>query len=153
MIAIVLGSKSDLPIFNEVIELAKKWDIPVEVKILSAHRTTEETIEYAKNASAKGIEVIIAAAGAAAALPGIIAACTDLPVIGVPISSTTLGGLDALLSMVQMPKGTPVGVVSIGEAGAVNAFLLALRILASRNNSIKEILQNYKENLRKKVLE
>lgn len=152
MIAIVLGSKSDLPIFNEVINLAKKWNIPFELRILSTHRTIDETIEFAKNASEKGIEVIIAAAGASAALPGIISACTHLPVIGVPISSTTLAGLDALLSMVQMPKGTPVGVVSIGEAGAMNAFLFALRILASKKPELKELLKNYREELKNKIL-
>ncbi len=152
MISIILGSKSDIPIFNEAINLLKKWNIQYELKILSAHRTLDETITYAKEANKKGIKVIIAAAGASAALPGIIASCTTLPVIGVPIASTCLQGLDSLLSMVQMPKNIPVGVVSIGEAGAINAILFALRIISLNNHSIELLLENYKEEIKNKTL-
>jgi 5-(carboxyamino)imidazole ribonucleotide mutase len=152
MIAIILGSKSDTPIFNDAIQLLNNWNIDYELKILSAHRTLEETIAYAKEAANKGIKVIIAAAGAAAALPGVITACTNLPVIGVPIASTCLQGMDSLLSMVQMPKNAPVGVVSIGEAGAVNAVLLAVRILALTNSEYYKLLNDYKEKMKNKIL-
>jgi 5-(carboxyamino)imidazole ribonucleotide mutase len=153
MISIVVGSKSDLPIFKDALALLKEWSVAYELKILSAHRTPEETVAYSKDAEKRGIKIIIAAAGAAAALPGVLASSTLLPVIGVPISATTLQGFDALLSMVQMPKNIPVGVVSIGEAGAINAVLLALRILAIHDKIIKERLLVFKEEIRKKVLQ
>jgi 5-(carboxyamino)imidazole ribonucleotide mutase len=153
MISIVVGSKSDLPIFKDALTLLKEWSVAYELKILSAHRTPEETVAYAKDAEKRGIKIIIAAAGAAAALPGVLAASTLLPVIGVPVSATSLQGLDSLLSMVQMPKNMPVGVVSIGEAGAINAVLLALRILALHDKIIKERLFVFKEEIRKKILQ
>lgn len=152
MIAIIAGSKSDKKIFDEALKLLQDWGIDYEFKVLSAHRTLEETIAYAKEAAQKGIKVIIAAAGASAALAGIVATCTNLPVIGVPIPSTCLQGIDSLLSMVQMPKNIPVGVVSIGEAGTVNAVLLALRIIALNNSTIDKLLTEHKEKIRQKVL-
>ena len=153
MLSIIVGSKSDLPIFKDAFALLKEWGVSYELKVLSAHRTLDETIAYAKEADKRGVKIIIAAAGAAAALPGVVASSTLLPVIGVPISSTSLQGLDSLLSMVQMPKNVPVGVVSIGEAGAINAVLLALRILALHNETIKELLLMHKEEIKKKVLQ
>ena len=153
MLSIIVGSKSDLPIFKDAFALLKEWGVSYELKVLSAHRTLEETIAYAKEADKHGVKIIIAAAGAAAALPGVVASSTLLPVIGVPISSTSLQGLDSLLSMVQMPKNVPVGVVSIGEAGAINAVLLALRILALHNETIKELLLLHKEGIKKKVIQ
>lgn len=152
MIAIIVGSKTDKKIFDEALKLLQDWKIDYEFRVLSAHRTLEETIAYAKEASQKNIKVIITAAGASAALPGIIAASTNLPVIGIPIPSTCLQGIDSLLSMVQMPKNVPVGVVSIGEAGAVNAVLLALRILALNNSKIEQLLTEHKEKIRQKTL-
>ncbi|OGF58366.1 MAG: 5-(carboxyamino)imidazole ribonucleotide mutase [Candidatus Fischerbacteria bacterium RBG_13_37_8] len=152
MLAIVIGSKSDLPIFQEALKLIKELPVKYEFKILSAHRTLDATVAYAKEAEKRGVKVIIAAAGASAALPGVISSCTTLPVIGVPIASTCLQGMDALLSMVQMPKNVPVGVVSIGEAGATNAILLALRIISLQNIEIKNFLERHKEEIRDKVL-
>jgi len=127
LVAVVMGSKSDQPVMEEAIAVLKEAGIAHEVLVMSAHRHPEKVAEFAKGAKARGLKVIIAGAGLAAALPGMIAAYTDLPVIGVPIASGALGGMDALLSIVQMPKGVPVAAVGVNSAR--NAALLALRIL------------------------
>ncbi len=128
-VAVVMGSTSDQEVMQPALDTLNELGISYEVMVLSAHRTPDKTRSFARGAKKKGFKVIIAGAGGAAALPGFIASCTDLPVIGVPIASTTLAGLDALLSMVQMPSGVPVAVMAIGKSGAKNAALLAARIL------------------------
>lgn len=149
-IAIVVGSDSDLKYAHEASEVLKSFDLPHEIFILSAHRTPLETIEFAKNADKNGYSVIIAMAGKAAHLPGIIASMTTLPVIGVPLS-VSLNGLDSLLSISQMPTGIPVATMAID--GAKNAALFTVEILALSNHKLKELLSQYRENLRKSVLD
>ncbi len=127
-----MGSRTDLDTLASATEMLDALQVPYEMRILSAHRTPDETAAWAKGAEARGLEVIIAAAGGAAHLPGVIAAQTVLPVLGVPVDATSLNGLDALLSIVQMPKGVPVGTLAIGKSGAANAALLATAILASK---------------------
>jgi phosphoribosylaminoimidazole carboxylase PurE protein len=129
-VAVLMGSESDRDIMQNTAETLEKYGIEYEMVVTSAHRTPDETREYARTAEGRGIKVIIAGAGAAAHLPGAVAAHTRLPVIGVPLPATSLGGLDALLSIVQMPKGVPVATMAIGEAGAINAATLAAQILA-----------------------
>jgi 5-(carboxyamino)imidazole ribonucleotide mutase len=150
-VAIVLGSKSDLEYIDGAKEIFEKFEVPYEIKILSAHRTPEETAKFAKYAEEE-FEVIIAAAGYAAHLPGIIAAYTTLPVIGVPIPSSDLKGLDSLLSIVQMPSGIPVATVTIGKAGAKNAAYLAIEIMALKYPKLKELLKQEREKIKQKVL-
>lgn len=130
LVGVIMGSRSDLRIMTHAASLLTDLGVPHEVRVVSAHRTPDWMFEYARSAEARGLEVIVAAAGGAAHLPGMVAALTILPVLGVPIPATMLGGVDALLSIVQMPKGVPVGTLAIGEAGARNAGLLAARILA-----------------------
>jgi 5-(carboxyamino)imidazole ribonucleotide mutase len=127
-VAIVMGSSSDASIMDDAVQILRSFGIPVEVRVISAHRTPDDAIEFARGAADNGIKVIIAAAGGAAHLAGVLAAATPLPVIGVPVALANLGGLDSLLAMVQMPKGVPVAVVAVN--GARNAGLLAVRILA-----------------------
>jgi len=127
-VAIVMGSSSDATIMDDAVQILRSFGIEVEVRVLSAHRTPDDAIEFARSAAGRGIKVIIAAAGGAAHLAGVLAAATPLPVIGVPVALVNLGGLDSLLAMVQMPKGVPVAVVAVN--GARNAGLLAVRILA-----------------------
>ena len=129
-VAIIMGSRSDWPILRHAAEMLDALAVPYEAKVVSAHRTPDRMYEFAKGAKAAGVKVIIAAAGGAAHLPGMTASLTDLPVLGVPIESKALKGMDSLLSIVQMPGGIPVGTLAIGEAGAKNAGLLAARILA-----------------------
>ncbi len=129
-VAVLMGSESDRDIMQNTAETLEKYGIEYEMVVASAHRTPDKTREYARTAEERGIKVIIAGAGAAAHLPGAVAAHTRLPVIGVPLSATSLGGLDALLSIVQMPKGVPVATMAIGKAGAINAATLAAQILA-----------------------
>ena len=148
-IAFVMGSDSDLPIVQKGIEVVKSFGVPVEVRVISAHRTPAEAESFARNAEGNGIGVIVAAAGKAAHLGGVLAAYTTLPVIALPIKSSTLDGLDALLSMVQMPPGIPVATVAID--GGQNAGLLALQILGVADPSIKEKLQAYKEDMAEAV--
>jgi len=143
MVCIVMGSKSDLPVMKETIKRLKEFDIKHQVKIMSAHRNPESVRRFARSVENEKIEVIIAGAGGAAALPGIIAAYTTIPVIGVPIKSE-LSGLDSLLSMAQMPKGVPVATMAIGNAGAVNAAIFAAEILALRYPRIKQKLLKFK---------
>lgn len=140
-VAIIMGSSSDYDKLKPTIETLDRFDIPTIVRVLSAHRSPEETLAYARNAEEEGIKVIIGAAGKAAHLPGVLASVTNLPVIGLPISTSVMGGIDSLLSIVQMPSGVPVMTVAID--GAVNAALSAVRILALSDESIREKLIEY----------
>ncbi len=150
-IGIIMGSDSDLEIMKEAGEILREFGISYEYTICSAHRLPEETAEYAKNAADSGIKVIIAGAGGAAHLPGVIAAYTVLPVVGVPIKSSTLSGIDSLYSIVQMPKGIPVATVAIN--GSANAALLALQVMALSDEDIKLALLNYRHKMAEGVLE
>jgi len=145
VVGIIMGSDSDLPVMEAAFQVLKEFNIPYEVKILSAHRTPDQHSEYSKSAMDRGLKVIIAAAGGAAHLPGVTAAQTILPVIGVPIKSKSLEGMDSLLSIVQMPPGIPVATVSID--GAKNAALLAVQILAISTESIQKKLTDYKKKM------
>ncbi|MGI6718465.1 MAG: 5-(carboxyamino)imidazole ribonucleotide mutase [Bacteroidales bacterium] len=149
LVSIIMGSTSDLPIMEKAAQFFDDMQIPFEMNALSAHRTPDEVAKFAKEAKDRGIKVIIAGAGMAAHLPGVIAAMTTLPVIGVPINSS-LEGLDALLAIVQMPPGIPVA--TVGVNGALNAGILATQILASYDNNILEKLENYKKNLKNKIV-
>lgn len=149
LVSIIMGSTSDLPVMEKAAKLLNDFAIPFEINALSAHRTPKEVEEFATNAQARGIKVIIAAAGMAAHLPGVIASMTTLPVIGVPINSS-LDGMDALLAIVQMPPGIPVATVGIN--GAMNAGILAVQILSTDNEEIKAKLAAYKEELKKKIV-
>src|SRR6185312_8584592 len=152
---IIMGSDSDLPVMSGAIQVLEEFDVPHEVKIVSAHRTPVEMGKFARSAAQRGIQVIIAGAGGAAHLPGMVAAYSELPVIGVPVPMGSLQGQDALLSIVQMPKGVPVATVAIGNA--YNAGLLALQILAfggkKADSSLRAKLVSFKSVMRKKVLE
>ena len=147
-----MGSKSDLPVMQEAIDILKSFDIKIEVDIVSAHRTPQLMTEYANQAAKKSLRVIIAGAGGAAHLPGMIAAQTLVPVIGVPVKSSSLSGLDSLLSIVQMPRGVPVATVAIGEAGAFNAGLLAVQMLAVYNQGLCARLEDWRNQTRDTVL-
>lgn len=150
-ISILMGSQSDLETLNEAINLLKEFKVGFEVKVLSAHRTPKDLAEYVEIAPRKGVKVFIAAAGGAAALAGVIAAHTTLPVIGIPIETKSLKGLDSLLSTVQMPAGIPVASMAIGKAGAKNAAIFALEILGVGNASIQKKLIAYKKQMRLKI--
>ena len=150
IVAILMGSISDADIVEPARQILKEFDIPCEMKVLSAHRTPDQTISYVKAAKERGIKIIIAGAGGAAHLPGIVAAVTTLPVIGIPIKSKSLNGLDSLLSIVQMPAGIPVATVAID--GAVNAALLAIEILALGSPELTLKLEAYRTKLQEKVL-
>jgi phosphoribosylaminoimidazole carboxylase PurE protein len=150
-ISIVMGSESDLETVNETVKLLKDFKIEAEVKVLSAHRTPKELAAYVSSAPKRGIKVFIAAAGMSAALSGVIAAHTILPVIGIPIESGSLKGIDALLSTVQMPPGIPVASMAIGKAGARNAALFALEILGVSDKKIQLKLINYKKAMAAKI--
>ena len=152
-IAIIMGSQSDLETMSEAVNLLKEFGVSYEVRVLSAHRTPEEVAKFAKDARKNGIKVIIAGAGGAAALAGVIAAHTTLPVIGVPIETSSLNGLDSLLSTVQMPAGVPVASMAIGRAGAKNAAIFALEILGASEADTEKKLESYKKSLAKKVKE
>lgn len=144
-IAIIMGSESDLPIVEEALKILKDFSVGCDVKVLSAHRSPDLTSQYAKRAESNGIEVIIAAAGMAAALPGVIASHTNIPVIGIPIETKTFKGVDSLLSIVQMPGGIPVATMSVGKSGAKNAAIFALEILALKDKSIKRKLLAFRK--------
>ncbi|CAD5962455.1 N5-carboxyaminoimidazole ribonucleotide mutase [Planktothrix agardhii] len=146
-----MGSDSDLPTMVGAIAVCEEFNIPHEVAIISAHRTPERMFEYAKTAHLRGLKVIIAGAGGAAHLPGMVASLTPLPVIGVPVTTRTLQGVDSLYSIVQMPGGIPVATVAIGNAK--NAGLLAVQILASHDPELLQKVQDYRENLKQSVLE
>lgn len=147
-----MGSKSDLKYVQPAIDLLAELDVPHEVRIVSAHRTPDWMFEYASTAEARGLEVIIAAAGGAAHLPGMVAAKTILPVLGVPVPATLLNGLDSLLSIVQMPKGVPVGTLAIGEPGAANAALLATSIVSGSRPELRERLREWRARRTAEVL-
>lgn len=149
-VSIIMGSTSDLPVMEKAANILNDFHIPFEINALSAHRTPSEVEEFARNAGARGIEVIIAGAGMAAHLPGVIAAMTPVPVIGVPIKAS-LDGMDALLAMVQMPSGIPVATVAIN--GAQNAGILAAQILAVGDSALKEKILAFKESLKKKIVD
>lgn len=149
-VAVIMGSDSDLPVVRKAVEVLKAFEVEFEVNVMSAHRTPERAAEYAKNAKDSGFEVIIAAAGKAAHLPGVLAAFTTLPVIGIPIKSSTLDGLDSLLSIVQMPSGIPVATVAVD--GAENAGLLAVQMLAIKYEYLSEKLKQHKEKMKQDVI-
>ena len=151
LISIVMGSKSDYETVKETVKILEDFGIEYEKQVVSAHRTPEDMVAYAKNAQKRGIQVIIAAAGGAAHLPGMIASLTDLPVIGIPVKSSALDGLDSLLSIVQMPAGVPVLSVAIGIAGAKNAALASLRILALHDPELRSKLHAYREEMAAQV--
>src|SRR3954447_6188645 len=153
LVSIVMGSDSDLEIMREAGKALEGFGIGYEIDVTSAHRSPDRTAEYARKAAERGIRVIIAGAGGAAHLAGVIAAHTSLPVIGVPISSTALNGLDSLLATVQMPAGIPVATVAIGKPGATNAGILAAQILALSNASVAKKLTGHKEKLANSVEE
>lgn len=154
LVAVIMGSKSDWGVMEETSRLFDEFNIPHEAKALSAHRTPEALTAYLSQMEARGVEVVIAAAGGAAHLPGVIASKTVLPVLGVPMpSSTFVNGLDALLSIVQMPAGIPVGTLAVGKAGAKNAALLAVSILSGKYPAYREALIAYREAQAKSVLE
>jgi 5-(carboxyamino)imidazole ribonucleotide mutase len=147
MVGIVMGSRSDYETMVETAKILKALEIPYEMEVVSAHRTPDRMFAYADAAEGRGLRAIIAGAGGAAHLPGMIAAKTVLPVIGVPVLSSSLSGLDSLLSIVQMPRGVPVATVAIGKAGAANAGLLAVRIIGSTEPAVRARLHEYRERI------
>ena len=150
-VAIIMGSISDMPVMQEAIDILKGFDIETEVDIVSAHRTPEKLFDFSKNAHTRGISVIIAGAGGAAHLPGMVASCTTLPVIGVPIlSSNSIDGWDSVLSILQMPSGIPVATVALN--GAMNAGILAAKIIGTSDENIAQKLEIYQDSLKEKVL-
>jgi phosphoribosylaminoimidazole carboxylase PurE protein len=153
LVGILMGSDTDWPVLSEAAETLKKFGVAFEVRILSAHRSPRQASEYARTAVERGLKVIIVGAGGAAHLGGVIAAETTLPVIGVPMATTTLSGLDSLLSIVQMPSGVPVACTAIGKPGAVNAAVLAAEILATSNPELAAQLAAYKQQLAQGVAE
>ena len=150
-VAIIMGSQSDFKVMKLSVKILKKIGIRFETKIISAHRTPERMYKFAQNASKNDIGVIIAGAGGSAHLPGMISAITSIPVLGVPIESKKLKGLDSLLSIAQMPKGIPVGTLAIGEDGAINAALLAASIIATSDKSVRKKLNNWRLSQTKSV--
>jgi 5-(carboxyamino)imidazole ribonucleotide mutase len=153
LVGIVMGSRSDLETMQHALDTLRSLDVPFEARVVSAHRTPDLLFEYAAGARARGIEVIIAGAGGAAHLPGMCAAKTTLPVLGVPVQSRMLSGIDSLLSIVQMPAGIPVGTLAIGKAGAINAALLATSIIANSRPEIQLRLQAHRDAQTTSVLE
>lgn len=147
-----MGSKSDFAVMRAAVEMLREFGVAHEVKVVSAHRTPESMFRYANDAAGRGLRVIIAGAGGAAHLPGMVAANTVLPVLGVPVAATALQGFDALLSIVQMPKGIPVGTLAIGAAGAANAGLLAVQILATTDKKLRAKLAKWRNARRDEVL-
>lgn len=152
LVGIIMGSKSDWATMKAASEILEKFGIPHESKIVSAHRTPDLLVDYAKSAEKRGLEVIIAGAGGAAHLPGMVASMTVLPVLGVPVQSKALSGLDSLLSIVQMPGGIPVGTLAIGEAGAKNAAILAASILGNKYPDFRENLRKFRDQQTDSVL-
>ncbi|MCG5052430.1 MAG: 5-(carboxyamino)imidazole ribonucleotide mutase [Myxococcales bacterium] len=140
-----MGSKSDWACLKEASDVLTRFEVPHECRVVSAHRTPDDLFTYARTAAERGLEVIIAGAGGAAHLPGMTASKTTLPVLGVPVRSSTLNGVDSLLSIVQMPRGIPVGTLAIGEAGAHNAALLAIQILALHDPALRQRLESFRE--------
>jgi 5-(carboxyamino)imidazole ribonucleotide mutase len=151
LVAVIMGSKSDWETMRHADEILTRLGVPHECAIMSAHRTPAWTAEYASGAEGRGLEVIVAGAGGAAHLPGVVAAYTLLPVLGVPMESRALKGLDSLLSIVQMPGGVPVGTLGIGAAGATNAALLAVAIVSAQRPAIRKALREFREEQARKV--
>ncbi len=151
IVGIIMGSQSDFETMQHASEILKKFDIPHETKIVSAHRTPDRLYDYAKNAKKRGLKIIIAGAGGAAHLPGMTASMTTLPVIGVPVESKTLKGLDSLLSIAQMPSGVPVATTAIGKAGTENAALLAISILALSDKALAKKLDAWRKKQTKSI--
>jgi len=149
-IGIIMGSDSDLPVMQEAAKILDQFEIPYELSIVSAHRTPEKMYDYATSARSRGIQVIIAGAGGAAHLPGMVAAMTELPVIGVPVQSKTMSGIDSLYSIVQMPPGVPVATVAIN--GARNAGILAAQILGSSDAKVADTVASFKQGMKSEVL-
>lgn len=152
-VGVIMGSTSDWETMKHACDILEEMDVPFEKKVVSAHRTPDLMFQYAEQARERGVKVIIAGAGGAAHLPGMVAAKTTLPVIGVPVQSKALNGMDSLLSIVQMPGGVPVATVAIGKAGAINAGLLAAQILSITNKEVALKLENRRQKLEKTVLE
>lgn len=152
-VGIIMGSTSDWDTMRAASQVLRDFDVPHECRVVSAHRTPELMYDYAKSAESRGLQVIIAGAGGAAHLPGMVASMTVLPVLGVPVKSRALSGLDSLLSIVQMPGGVPVGTLAIGESGARNAGLLAVRILANHSAELRQKLQEFQQAETARVLE
>lgn len=152
LVGVIMGSKSDWETMSHAVEMLGELGIPHEVRVVSAHRTPDLLFEYAESAETRGLEVIIAGAGGSAHLPGMTASKTVLPVLGVPVESKALHGMDSLLSIAQMPPGIPVGTLAIGKAGATNAALLAAAILANKYSFIRESLRRFREGQTRKVL-
>lgn len=153
LVGIIMGSRSDWETMKAAAEILAQFDIAHECRVVSAHRTPAWMFEYAGEAESRGLKIIIAGAGGAAHLPGMVASCTVLPVLGVPVQSKALQGLDSLLSIVQMPGGIPVGTLAIGAAGAKNAGLLAARILATEDSSLREKLRSWMKQQTQSVLD
>lgn len=153
VVGVIMGSKSDWETMRHAVDLLIQFGVPHEARIVSAHRTPDLMSQYAGEASDRGIEVLIAGAGGAAHLPGMVASHTTLPVIGVPVQSHALHGLDSLLSIVQMPGGIPVATMAIGKAGAINAALLAVRILATSRPELREKMKSFQDEQTQKVLQ
>lgn len=153
LVGIIMGSRSDWETLAAAAKVLKEFEVAHESRVVSAHRTPDYMAQYAKEAESRGIQVIIAGAGGAAHLPGMVAAHTALPVLGVPVKSKALGGMDSLLSIVQMPAGVPVATFAVGEAGAVNAALTAVSILALSRSDLREKLRRYRRDQTNKVLE
>lgn len=153
LVGVIMGSRSDWETMQGAVEILAELEIPHEVRVVSAHRTPDLMVRYAREAEGRGLAVIIAGAGGAAHLPGMVASCTVLPVLGVPVRSRALQGMDSLLSIVQMPAGIPVGTLAIGEAGAANAALLAARILGEGRPELRERLRNWQERRTRAVLD
>lgn len=153
VVSVVMGSKSDWPVVQHAVNTLNDFGVACDVKVMSAHRTPDAAAEYAKSAASRGIKVMIASAGMAAHLGGVLAAHTVLPVIGVPMKGGAMDGLDSLLSTVQMPAGIPVATVALGRSGAVNAAILAVQMLALSDANLKKKLQSYKRTMQKNVEE
>ena len=151
-VGIIMGSKSDWSTLRHTEETLKSLGVPCEVEVVSAHRTPDKLFSYAETAEGRGLEVIIAGAGGAAHLPGMVASKTSLPVLGVPVKSSVLNGVDSLLSIVQMPAGIPVGTLAIGKAGAINAALLAASILGNHDSTIKDAVNDWRKKQTERVL-
>ena len=153
LVGVVMGSKSDYDVLSAAVEILRALEIPHEARVVSAHRTPDRLFEYAETARKRGLRVIIAGAGGAAHLPGMLAAKTLVPVLGVPVAATQLNGLDSLLSIVQMPRGVPVGTMAIGKAGAANASLLAAEMLATTDAALYERLVAWRAARTQEVME
>lgn len=151
LVGVIMGSKSDWETLCHADEILTQFDVPHECRVISAHRTPVDMAEYASGAAARGLEVIIAGAGGAAHLPGMVAAHTEVPVLGVPVESHALKGLDSLLSIVQMPGGIPVGALAIGKAGAINAALLAIAILGNTRPELRARLKKFRQEQTERV--